>query len=36
MIRSGLLTEDASFLQKPFTAEELARRVRGLLDGGSK
>jgi len=34
MISSGLVASDEAFLAKPFTGEELARRVRGLLDGG--
>jgi hypothetical protein len=29
----GVLDEDAAFLQKPFTGEVLARRVREVLDG---
>ena len=32
IIDRGELGEDAAFLAKPFTAEELARRVRELLD----
>ena len=31
--RRGVLAEDAAFLQKPFPAEVLARRVREVLDG---
>lgn len=31
--RRGVLSEDAAFLQKPFTAELLARHVRKALDG---
>ena len=29
----GLLDPTASFVQKPFAPEELAERVRGMLDG---
>jgi CheY-like chemotaxis protein len=29
----GLLDPNASFIQKPFSPEELAERVRGMLDG---
>jgi two-component system, cell cycle sensor histidine kinase and response regulator CckA len=32
MIQSGLLGSDEAFLAKPFSADELARRVRALLD----
>jgi len=32
MASQGLLDPDASFLQKPFTPETLARRVREILD----
>jgi PAS domain S-box-containing protein len=32
MASQGLLEPDASFLQKPFTPETLARRVREILD----
>ena len=32
MIRRGLLNPGAAFLQKPFTAIDLARAVRGVLD----
>ena len=33
MVSSGMVSSDEAFLAKPFTAEELARRVRALLDG---
>jgi len=33
MISSGVVPSDDAFLAKPFTSDELARRVRGLLDG---
>jgi PAS domain S-box-containing protein len=33
IVRRGVLAEDAAFLQKPFTPEVLARRVREVLDG---
>jgi len=32
MVDAGVLGEEASFLAKPFTADELGRRVRELLD----
>ena len=32
MVRRGLLDSDAAFLQKPFTAPDLARAVRSTLD----
>ena len=32
MIQSGLLGTDEAFLAKPFSADDLARRVRALLD----
>ena len=35
MASQGLLEPDASFLQKPFTPETLARRVREILDTGA-
>lgn len=30
--RHKLLTPDSAFIQKPFTAEDLSRKVRGVLD----
>ena len=32
VVLHGILAEDMAFLQKPFTAAELARRVREVLD----
>ncbi|HEY1381123.1 MAG TPA: response regulator [Gemmataceae bacterium] len=32
IVRRGVLAEDAAFLQKPFTPEVLARKVREVLD----
>ena len=32
IVRNGLLAEGASFLQKPFTPEELLRKMRQVLD----
>ena len=32
IVRNGLLAEGAAFLQKPFTPEELLRKVRQVLD----
>ena len=32
IVRNGLLAETASFLQKPFTPEELLRKMRQVLD----
>ena len=32
-LRTGLLKPDAPLLAKPFTREDLARKVRGLLEG---
>lgn len=33
LVRQGLLTPGTRFLQKPFTPQELAERVREILDG---
>lgn len=33
IIRHGILQEGTAFLQKPFTTEALARKVRAVLDG---
>jgi FixJ family two-component response regulator len=35
MIRRGLLDQGAAFLQKPFTAADLARAARTVLDARS-
>ena len=35
IVRNGLLAEGASFLQKPFTPEELLRKMRQVLDAPS-
>jgi len=32
IVRNGLLTRDAAFLQKPFTPEDLLRKVRQVLE----
>jgi PAS domain S-box-containing protein len=34
ILRHGVLEDGIPFLQKPFTAEELARKVREVLDSG--
>jgi CheY-like chemotaxis protein len=33
VIRHGVIAEGTAFLQKPFAAAELARKVREVLDG---
>jgi DNA-binding NtrC family response regulator len=33
VVRNGLLEDSATFLQKPFTPEELLRKLRSVLDG---
>jgi PAS domain S-box-containing protein len=33
VLQRGISGRDAAFVRKPFSAEELVRRVRGLLDG---
>jgi len=33
VVRRGIRRTDAHFLQKPFTAQELMRKVRKVLDG---
>jgi signal transduction histidine kinase/ActR/RegA family two-component response regulator len=33
IVRNGLLAEGAPFLQKPFTPEQLLRKLRDVLDG---
>ena len=35
IVRHGILEEGIAYLQKPFTPQSLARRVRGVLDAGS-
>jgi DNA-binding NarL/FixJ family response regulator len=32
LVRHGVLAKDEAFLQKPFTPDALARRVREVLD----
>jgi two-component system, cell cycle sensor histidine kinase and response regulator CckA len=34
ILREGVIEEDVSLLQKPFTVDALARKVRQVLDGG--
>jgi YesN/AraC family two-component response regulator len=33
VVREGISSDEVAFLQKPFTAEALARKVRETLDG---
>jgi YesN/AraC family two-component response regulator len=33
VVRQGLLEKGTAFLEKPFTPDRLARRVRRILDG---
>jgi two-component system, cell cycle sensor histidine kinase and response regulator CckA len=33
VVRRGISRKEAAFFQKPFTAEELMRKVREVLDG---
>ena len=35
IVRHGVLDARIAFLQKPFTPDQLARRVREVLDGGA-
>jgi DNA-binding NarL/FixJ family response regulator len=34
VFRHGIINPASKFLQKPFTADALARKVREVLDGG--
>ncbi|MCA1815455.1 MAG: PAS domain S-box protein [Acidobacteria bacterium] len=34
IVRHGVLQEGVAFIEKPFTADSLARKVRGVLDKG--
>jgi len=36
VVRRGLLSPNAPFLQKPFSLEDLSLRVRSLLDHASE
>ncbi|MEP7075679.1 MAG: response regulator [Acidobacteriota bacterium] len=36
IVRNGILAEDANFIQKPFTLDALAKKVRELLDSGAE
>ena len=33
VVRHGILQEGIAYLQKPFTPDTLARKVRAVLDG---
>jgi two-component system cell cycle sensor histidine kinase/response regulator CckA len=35
IVHQGVLEEGATLIEKPFSADELLRKVRDLLDGGS-
>ena len=35
IVRNGLLGESTEFLQKPFTPEELLRKLRRVIDAQS-
>ncbi len=34
MVRHGVLSRDAAFIQKPFTPDMLVQKVREVLDAG--
>jgi CheY-like chemotaxis protein len=36
IVRQGILTEGAAFIQKPFALEDLARRVRRVIDSDAR
>jgi len=36
IVRHGVLKADLAFLQKPFTADSLSRKVREVLDAQAK
>jgi CheY-like chemotaxis protein len=35
IVHNGILDRGTNFLTKPFSVDELARKVRQILDGGS-
>jgi DNA-binding response OmpR family regulator len=35
IVHHGLLEQDIAFLQKPFTLDALAHKVRAVLDAGN-